>query len=41
MCGTCMEAHGLAEGDMMKGPRRSSMDELAQATLAADKVLVF
>jgi len=41
MCGTCMDAPGLAEEDMMEGPMRSNMDELAQATLAADKVLVF
>ncbi len=41
MCGTCMDARGLAEGDMMEGATRSTMDELAQATLAADKVLVF
>ena len=41
MCGTCMDARGLAEGDMMEGATRSNMDELAQATLAADKVLVF
>jgi hypothetical protein len=41
MCGTCMDARGLSEGDMMEGAMRSSMDELAEATLAADKVLVF
>jgi len=41
MCGTCMDARGLGEGDMMEGPTRSTMDELAQATLAADKVMVF
>ena len=41
MCGTCMDARGLAEGDMMEGVNRSTMDELAQATLAVDKVLVF
>ncbi|MGD9862911.1 MAG: DsrE/DsrF/TusD sulfur relay family protein [Pseudodonghicola sp.] len=41
MCGTCMDARGLAEGDMMEGPTRSTTDELAQATLKADKVLVF
>ncbi len=40
-CGTCMDARGLAEGDMMAGARRSTMDELTAATLAADKVLVF
>lgn len=41
MCGTCMEARGLADGDMLDGAERSTMDELAQAELAADKVLVF
>ncbi len=41
MCGTCMDARGLADGDMIEGPTRSTMDEPAQATLAADKVLVF
>lgn len=41
LCGTCMDARGLAGGDMMEGARRSTMDELAAATIAADKVLVF
>lgn len=41
MCGTCMDARGLAENDMMEGSTRSTMDGLAEATLAADKVLVF
>jgi len=41
MCGICTDARGLDEGDVMEGPTRSTMDELAQATLAADKVLVF
>ncbi|WP_209428506.1 DsrE family protein [Pararhodobacter sp. SW119] len=41
MCGTCMDARGLTESDMIEGASRSTMDELAQATLAADKVLVF
>ena len=40
MCGTSMDARGLTEGDMMEGASRSTMDELAQATLAVDKVLV-
>ena len=41
LCGTCMDARGMAEGDMISGARRSTMDELAAATVAADKVLVF
>ena len=41
MCGTCMHARGLTITDMMQGATRSTMDELAEATLVADKVLVF
>lgn len=41
MCCTCIDARGLAVGDMMEGAARSTMDELAATTLAADKVLVF
>ncbi len=40
-CGTCMDARGIGEAEIMQGARRSTMDELAAATLAADKVLVF
>lgn len=41
MCGTCMDARGLRTEDMVEGAARSTMDELAQATLTADRVLVF
>jgi uncharacterized protein involved in oxidation of intracellular sulfur len=41
LCGTCMDARGLKQDEIMPGAARSTMDELAQATLAADKVLVF
>jgi uncharacterized protein involved in oxidation of intracellular sulfur len=41
LCGTCLDARALAEAEMMEGARRSTMDELSQATLAADRVLVF
>lgn len=41
LCGTCMDARGLTDPDLMDGARRSSMDELAAATSEADKVLVF
>jgi len=41
LCGTCMEARGLTDADIMAGARRSTMNELAAATIAADKVLVF
>jgi uncharacterized protein involved in oxidation of intracellular sulfur len=41
LCGTCMDARGLADSELMEGARRSTMDELAAATIEADKVLVF
>ena len=41
LCGTCMDARGMTDDDVMDGARRSTMDELAAATLTADKVLVF
>lgn len=41
LCGVCMDARGLAEGDIVERARRSTMDELAENTLQADKVLVF
>lgn len=41
LCGLCMDARGLTDGELIEGARRSSMDELAEATLQADKVLVF
>lgn len=41
LCGTCMDARGLADTEMLAGARRSNMAELATLTLGADKVLVF
>lgn len=41
LCGTCMDARGLADAELVDGARRSTMDELARATVSADKVLVF
>jgi uncharacterized protein involved in oxidation of intracellular sulfur len=41
LCGTCMDARGMTESEMIDGAKRSNMDELAATTLATDKVLVF
>jgi uncharacterized protein involved in oxidation of intracellular sulfur len=41
LCGTCLDARGIAEAEIMEGARRSTMDELAAATIAADKTWVF
>jgi uncharacterized protein involved in oxidation of intracellular sulfur len=36
-----MDARALTEADLVEGAARSTMDELGQLTVAADKVLVF
>ena len=41
LCGTCMDARGLADAEIVPGAERSTMDALAAAVLEADKVLVF
>ena len=41
LCGTCMDARGMTDEDVTDGARRSTMDELGEATLGVDKVLVF
>ena len=40
-CGTCLDARGIGEDLLIDPARRSTMDELTDWTLAADKVLVF
>jgi uncharacterized protein involved in oxidation of intracellular sulfur len=41
LCGTCMDARGLRDEDMVEGARRSTLKALAEWTAQADKVLVF
>ena len=41
LCGTCMDARGINESEILDGAKRSTMDALAEATAEADKVLVF
>lgn len=41
LCGTCMDARGLGEDQVVEGARRSNLQQLADWTAAADKVLVF
>lgn len=40
-CGTCMDARGITSEMLIEGAVRSTMEALTDATLAADKVLVF
>jgi uncharacterized protein involved in oxidation of intracellular sulfur len=41
LCGSCMDARGLRELDLIKGARRGSMSELARWSIDSDKVFTF
>lgn len=41
LCGTCMDARGVSDVDIVEGARRSTLVQLADWTIEADKVLVF
>ena len=41
LCGTCMDARALIESEMIEGAIRSTLAQLADWTVEADKVLVF
>ncbi len=41
LCGTCMDARGLGDDELVDGSQRSTMPELTELTAEADKVLVF
>ena len=41
VCGTCMDARGMDEGDIAEGTHKSTLVELADWTAWADKVLIF
>ena len=41
VCGSCIDARGIAEPELLEGARRSSLEELTAWTLEADRVLVF
>ena len=40
-CGTCLDARGLREEQLVEGARRSTLEGLSEWTLWADKALVF
>ena len=41
LCGTCMDARGLRDEEMIDGARRGTLAQLADWTAEADKVLMF
>ncbi|MGC8498144.1 MAG: DsrE/DsrF/TusD sulfur relay family protein [Acidimicrobiales bacterium] len=41
VCGTCIDTRGLGVEEMIENAQRSSMDELGDLVLSADRSLVF
>ena len=41
VCGTCMDARGIAETELAEGTRKSTLAELTTWTQWADKVILF
>lgn len=41
VCGTCMDARGITDEELVGGTHRSTMQELTDWTLWADRVLTF
>ncbi|MFP4232590.1 MAG: DsrE/DsrF/TusD sulfur relay family protein [Spirochaetaceae bacterium] len=41
VCGSCMDARGITDEELIDKTHRSSMDELTEWTVWADKVIVF
>ena len=41
LCGTCMDARAIDDGEIVAGTRRSSLEELTDWTLWADEVVTF
>lgn len=41
VCGSCMDARGITDAELVEGAHRSSMEELTTWTLEADKVITF
>jgi uncharacterized protein involved in oxidation of intracellular sulfur len=41
VCGTCMDARGIADGELAEETRRGTLEELAAWTQWADRILTF
>lgn len=41
LCGTCMDARGIRDEDLIEGCKRSTLAELTELTISSKKVLVF
>ena len=40
-CGSCLDARGLVEAELLSGVRKSSLEQLTDWTLWADRVITF
>ena len=40
-CGSCLDARGLVEAELLPGVRKSSLEQLTDWTLWADRVITF
>lgn len=41
LCGTCMDARGIRDKDMLEGCEKSNLDKLTDLTVSSEKVIVF
>lgn len=41
VCGTCLDARGVGEGELLEGAQRGTMEELTTWVAEAEKVLTF
>ena len=41
VCGTCMDARGIAEAELTEGAKRSTLEQLTDWTTWADKIITF
>ena len=41
VCGSCMDARGIVHDELIEGVRSSTLDELTNWNLWADKIIVF
>lgn len=41
VCGTCLDARGISDAELIEGTRRSTMAELTDWTAESDRTLVF
>ena len=41
VCGTCIDARGIREAELVEGTHRSSMEELTAWTLEAERAITF